>query len=61
MFEKDCGMKKNEGCSPEKGDLIPYYLKGENTPLLYNDIQVVPKDGDPPTGKTFHITGVPKE
>ena len=52
---------KEKSAKPERGDLIPYYLKGNNTPLLYNDIQVVPKGGEKPTGKTFEITAVPKQ
>ena len=54
-------MKKNEGRDRERGDLIPYYLKGNNTPELYNDVQIIRKDGDGPTGKTFGVTGVPQE
>ncbi len=53
----------------KKGDLIPYYLSGVNTPLLYNDVQVIPplepiktqsnkevKRG--PTASTFNVTGI---
>ena len=53
----------------KKGNLIPYYLTGVNTPLLYNDVQVVPplkpittqagKQIDKgPTAKTFNVTGI---
>jgi hypothetical protein len=54
-------MKRNKGLDHEPGDLIPYYLKGNNTLLLYNDVQIVPQGGNGPTGQTFDITGVPKE
>ncbi|KAI9723444.1 MAG: hypothetical protein M1828_004174 [Chrysothrix sp. TS-e1954] len=48
-----------EKATPAKGDLIPYYLKGKNTPELYNDVQIVRQESDKPaTGKTFNITGV---
>jgi len=55
-------MKFNKGEDPERGDLIPYYLNGHNTPELYDDIQIVRRDkDDKPTGRTFRITGVPDE
>lgn len=54
----------------QKGDLIPYYLQGPNTPQLYNDVQVIPpfeevtgqddkkEKKKAPTAKTFKITGL---
>ena len=66
-------MKKHDAEGAKKGDLIPYYLNGPNTPLLYNDIQVIPPWKGPiineagkkpekapkgPTGSTFKITGL---
>ena len=55
-------MKKDyDGSNAKRGDLIPYYLKGKNTPLLYNDVQVVPTDPDAVSGVTFNITGVPQK
>ena len=63
-MEKQCDAEK-----AKKGDLIRYYLKGENTPLLYNDVQVIPplpaiqtetgkmiEKG--PTASTFGVTGI---
>ena len=55
-------MKKDyNGSDPKRGDLIPYRLKGVNTPLLYNDIQVVPKNVDVVSAKTLNITGLTEE
>ena len=54
----------------KKGNLTPYYLKGPNTPQLYNDVQtIVPFEGvtgqdnnkkkkKAPTAKTFNVTGL---
>lgn len=36
------------GAHPAQGTLIPYYLTGPNTPLLYNNVRNVPAGGDPP-------------
>ena len=53
--------KYEKGLEPPKpGNLIPYYLDGPNTPLLYNDIQVVQKKDqggkkETISGKTFEI------
>ena len=42
LFEKFCGMRRICECStPERGDLIPYLLKGNDTPLLSNGVHVV--------------------
>ena len=66
----NCGPKKECGAeNAKKGDLIRYYLKGVNTPLLYNDVQVIPplkpiitktekKIERGPTASTFHVTGI---
>ena len=55
-------MKKNpNGSDPKRGDLITYHLKGVNTPLLYNDVQVVEKGVDKVSGETFNITGLKEE
>lgn len=66
----NCGPKKECGAeNAKKGDLIRYYLKGVNTPLLYNDIQVIPpletittKKGNKvqkgATASTFDVTGI---
>ena len=62
--KKECGAEK-----AKKGDLIRYYLKGVNTPLLYNDVQVVPplepiitktekKIEKGPRASTFRVTGI---
>ena len=61
--------KQGDAEKAKKGDLIPYCLKGTNTPLLYNDVQVIPplpaiktktgkmiKKG--PTASTFGVTGI---
>ncbi|KAK4696357.1 hypothetical protein P7C71_g1551, partial [Lecanoromycetidae sp. Uapishka_2] len=69
LFDK-LGMTKQ--CNAEnakKGDLIPYYLNGENTPLLYNDVQVITtlepitikagkKIKKGPSASTFDVTGI---
>lgn len=70
--KKACNCTTKDTCGAEnakKGDLIRYYLKGVNTPLLYNDIQVIPplkpkiteskktiERG--PSASTFNVTGV---
>ncbi|MCJ1309870.1 hypothetical protein MMC25_003531 [Agyrium rufum] len=60
LFEDELGMQKNKGTDRKLGDLIPYYLKGTKTPLLYNDVQFVPTEAaGKPTGKTFDITDLP--
>ena len=63
-------MKAQENAEEaKKGDLIRYHLKGDNTPLLYNDVQVVPplepittkagtKIQKGPRATTFKVTGV---
>ena len=70
--EKTCNCGAEKKCGAEnakKGDLIRYYLKGVNTPLLYNDVQVVPpleaiitkrgkKIEKGPTASTFDVTGI---
>ena len=49
--EKNCGMRRIYECStPERGDLIRYFLKGNDTPLLYNGVHVVPMGEDGPSG-----------
>ena len=63
-MEKQCDAEK-----AKKGDLIRYYLTGVNTPLLYNDVQVIPplpaiatKTGKKmqkgPTASTFSVNGI---
>ena len=70
--KKKCNCDTENTCGAEnakKGDLIRYYLKGVNTPLLYNDVQVVPplkpifikpdktiERG--PSASTFDVTGI---
>lgn len=67
---KQLGMNKQDDVEKaKKGDLIPYYLTGVNTPLLYNDVQVIPPLGEritkrgqkiekKPTASTFGVTGI---
>lgn len=44
-------MRRIYECStPERGDLIRYFLKGNDTPLLYNGVHVVPMGEDGPSG-----------
>ena len=62
--------KQPDAEQAKKGDLIPYYLQGPNTPQLYNDVQkIVPskkvtgqednnKKEKGPTAKTFGVTGL---
>ena len=69
LFE-ELGMKKQPDAEQaKKGDLIRYYLTGVNTPLLYNDVQVIPplqpkisetgkKIEKGPTASTFKVTGI---
>ena len=54
---KELGMKEHQAKDAQPGDLIPYYLKGENCPQLYNDVQIVPGSKGP-TAKTFKVTGL---
>lgn len=42
-----------------RGQLRRYYLKGENTPLLYNDVQLISSSDE--SAKSFRITGIPEE
>ena len=69
MFKKLKMEKQPDVEKAKKGNLIPYYLTGINTPLLYNDVQVIPplkpvttqtgKTIDKgPTAKTFKVTGI---
>lgn len=69
LFKK-LGMEKQADAEKaKKGDLIRYYLTGVNTPLLYNDVQVVPplepittqsgkKIEKGPRASTFNVTGI---
>ncbi len=69
LFEKLGMHEQLDAEKAKKGDLIRYYLKEANNPLLYNDVQVVPpfdpidtKDGGEskkgPTAITFEVTGI---
>ena len=63
--------KQHDAERAKKGDLIRYYLKGPNTPQLYNDVQTILPFGEvtgqdnnnnkkekAPTAKTFNVTGL---
>lgn len=70
-------MEKRELSKAKEGDLIPYILTASNTPLKYNDIQVIPNvdsNASPQkpydknqvtktkvTASAFAITGLPSE
>jgi hypothetical protein len=41
-YVKDPDPKTNP---PAAGDLIPYYFRGTNQPVLYNGIQVIQQEG----------------
>ena len=70
--KRPCNCSTKNACGAEnakKGDLIRYYMKGRNTPLLYNDVQVIPplkpittKSNKTiergPSASTFHVTGI---
>ncbi len=69
LFKKLGMEKQRDAEKAKKGNLIPYYLTGVNTPLLYNDIQVIPpleaiitkagkKIEKGPRASTFGVTGV---
>ena len=69
LFENLGMHQQPDAEKAKKGDLISYYLKEVNNPLLYNDVQVVPpfesiatKDGKKgekgPTASTFDVTGI---
>lgn len=55
VFElfKTLGITKDESNNPEQGKLIPYYFKGPNNPLYYNNILV--PDGKV-HGDEFHVS-----
>ena len=36
------------GEAPEPGNLIPYYWKGVNQPVLFNGIKVIQQNSKPP-------------
>ena len=61
--------KQPDAEQAKKGDLIPYYMQGPNTPQLYNDVQtIVPfkevigqnnnESQKGPTARTFGVTGL---
>lgn len=70
-------MNKKKLAGAERGDLIPYYMNASNTPLKYNDRQIIP-NADPHaspqnpfdkenikktdvTANAFKIDGLPQE
>lgn len=69
LFEKLGMVKQPDAEKAKKGDLIQYHLNGVNTPLLYNEVQVVPplapitsrtgkKIAKGPRASTFGVTGI---
>lgn len=49
LFDR-VGIRDNTSTPPTRGSLIPYYLSGPNTPLLYNNIKYVPPPTSPGGG-----------
>lgn len=60
MFKELQMEKKKLTKDTQPGDLVPYYLGGENTTELYNDILVKnPTEESKSTAATFKVTGLP--
>ena len=54
-------MEKQELGKAKTGDLIPYIMNASNTPLKYNDIQIIPNaDPDASPAKPFDVKKIKK-
>lgn len=50
------------GKAPAPGNLIPYYFKGVNQPVLFNGIQVIQQSSKPPlSAETFQVPNIPEK
>ena len=48
------------GWNPKPGNLVPYYLQGDNAVEMYNDVQFpIKKDQPKSTAQSFKVTGLP--
>lgn len=48
------------GWNPKPGNLVRYWLQGENTVEMYNDVQLpIPEGNSTSTAESFKITGLP--
>jgi hypothetical protein len=59
--------KEQRDYKPKPGNLIQYYMRGANQPVLFNGVQVIQKEVmknvfEPPlSAKTFRIPDIPAE
>jgi hypothetical protein len=64
-FVREPNSKELENYNPKPGDLIQYYMRGVNQPLLFNGVQVIQKEVakdeyEPPmSAGTFDIPNIP--